>query len=152
MDLHEELAMQHLTRSRKVFVVHQYPIEIEGVSGNWSLPDFVALDFERKAVYVVEVTTAQSPGGLLKKVRDREEQWFAKLRDMLRRGGVVDDAWTKFEVVLYVRRDVAEKFRAQLGNPKDVTIYAFEEIGLYWDWDWPVFNARKQADETHNRL
>lgn len=34
MDLHEELAMQHLTRSRKVFVVHQYPIEIEGVSGN----------------------------------------------------------------------------------------------------------------------
>lgn len=116
------------------------------------MPDFVALDFERKVVSVVEVTTAQSPDGLLKKVRDREEQWFAKLRNMLRRGGVIDDAWTTFETVLYVRRDVAERFRTQLGNLKDVTIHAFEEIGLYWDWDWPVFKARKETDETHNKV
>jgi hypothetical protein len=148
MDLHEELAMEHLARSREVFVHHQYPIEIEGVSGQWSLPDFVALDYERKAVSVVEVTTAQSPDGLLKKVRDRESRWCAKLRDMLPRGGIVDASWARFEVVRYLRKDAAETFRAQLGSQPDVVIHAFEDIGLYWKWDWPAFGTKREVDGT----
>ena len=81
MDMYEELAMMHLTRNGKanVFVCPQYDID-----GRWASPDFVALDFESKTVWVVEVSGAASLAKLLKKVRDRERQWFEKLRQALR--------------------------------------------------------------------
>ena len=127
MDMYEELAMMHLTRNGKanVFVCPQYDID-----GRWASPDFVALDFESKTVWVVEVSGAASLAKLLKKVRDRERQWFEKLRQALR-PKVVDDSW-RFQVMLYIRSDAAKRSSKTLGDLADVKIRVFEKNGFPW--------------------
>ena len=59
----ETLIGTYLTRGGRVFIVPQYSIPPSPDSkGEWSCPDFVALDFERepREVVVVEVTTASN--------------------------------------------------------------------------------------------
>jgi hypothetical protein len=73
----------------------------------------------------------------LKKVLDRENQWLAKLREQLRQTRIIDDSWTRFHVVLYVRRSAAKELQKKLHGAADVIIRTFEEIGFPWNWDWP---------------
>ncbi len=129
MDLYEELAMVHLTRNGKtnVFVCPQYDI-----GGGWASPDFVALDFEGKKVWVVEVSGDARADNLLRKVRDRENQWFERLRRTLGQSKVVDDSWD-FQVMLYIRSDAANRFQEEFGDVKDVEIRVFEKKGFPWE-------------------
>jgi hypothetical protein len=101
-----------------------------------------------KAVKVVEVSAAGWPNGLLNRVENREQQWFGKLREELRRRGIIDDSWNKFQVVLYIREDAAKRFKERLGDPNDVVIQSFEKLGLPWEWDWAFQKADKQAAES----
>lgn len=81
MDMYEELAMTHLTPNgkTKVFVCPQYAID-----GGFSQPDFVAVDFKSKKVWVVEASGHYRPVALLKKVLSRENQWLERLSRELR--------------------------------------------------------------------
>lgn len=142
MDILEELVMEYLVQNRKMFVAPQYRI-----GGGWSMPDFVALDFAAKLVFVVEVTANGWPGGLLRKVRDRENQWLAKLRSELRGARIADDSW-KFRVELYIRKSAVERFQREIGDPPDVTVKSLEELGFYWQWDWSAEKAKKEAEEA----
>jgi len=143
MELFEEFVMWHLTRTGQVFICPQYELH-----AGWARPDFLALDYMEKAVKVVEVSAAGWPNGLLNRVENREQQWFGKLREELRRRGIIDDSWNKFQVVLYIREDAAKRFKERLGDPNDVVIQSFEKLGLPWEWDWAFQKADKQAAES----
>ena len=146
MDLFEELVLWHLTRKGDVFVCPQYEID-----GGWSCPDFVALNPKKKTVSVVEVSAASSPNGLLKKVRERENQWFGKLRAQLLKLGIIDNSWGPFQAELYVRDTVAKQMRTKF-NEEDIMIKSLEEIGFPWKWDWPSKKAAKEAEEMKSGL
>ena len=129
MNMYEELAMMHLTRNgkRSVFVCPQYEIDKRS-----ACPDFVALDFESKKVWVVEVSGDDMPDKLLKKVLDRENQWFKRLKRELQQSKVVNDSWD-FQVMLYIRREAAKRFEEKLGDVEDVEIRVFEKNGFPWE-------------------
>ena len=143
MDMFEELVLGHLTHNGTVFVCPQFSVD-----GGWSVPDFVALDFEERAVMVVEVSASASLRGLFDKVKKRDSQWLAKLEAQLRRRRIIDDSWSKFRVVLYVRESAAEKFRQEFKTAKDVEIRTLEEIAFPWNWEWVSAKLEKEAEET----
>ena len=143
MDVFEELTMWHLTHNGKVFVCPQFSID-----GDWSVPDFVALDFEKHRVMVVEASVAASPRGLFDKVKNRDNQWFARLRERLRQRQVIDDSWATFCVRLYIRTCAAEKLPPEISAAKDVEICQLEQIAFPWSWEWESTKLRKEAEET----
>jgi hypothetical protein len=101
----------------------------------WSSPDFVALDFARHQVQVVEVTTAWDVSGLVKKVEDRKNQWFALLRSQLLQRRVIDDSWT-LAVCVFVRKERSSEFTKRFGNAQDVSVDSLEDIVFAWKWPW----------------
>ena len=87
--LAEQVIATYLTRGGKVFIVPQYGTPAPGSEGDWSCPDFVALDFGKREVVVVEITSGADLGSITTKAKDRERQWFARLRQKLENDGVV---------------------------------------------------------------
>jgi len=67
-----EAVVMHYLAAQGLFLSPQFIIR-DG-AGEWSCPDFVALDFSRHQVQVVEVTTAYDVSGLIKKIQDKEKQ------------------------------------------------------------------------------
>jgi hypothetical protein len=143
MDLFEELVLWHLTRNGEegMFVCPQYQID------GGACPDFVTISPSERTVSVVEVSAAYSVGGLMKKVADRESRWFGKLRKQLLERRVIDDSWKTFQVVLYVRDDVAPMCEEQFAGASDVSIRSLGKIGFPWEWTWSAQKAEKEAQE-----
>ena len=112
MDLYEHLVLQYLTKDAHVFVSPQYSIRGD-TGGEWSCPDFVALNFRDKIVSVVEVSSASDPQSLRARVASRDVQWINRLREQLERNRVVDATW-KYYVAVFIRRDAERKFRAAI--------------------------------------
>lgn len=130
----EPIVMHYLTASQGLFVSPQFVIR--GPDGKeWSCPDFVALDFQKRQVQIVEVTTASDVSGLIEKVRKRDVQWVQYLRPDLIRRGAIDDSW-KFAVRVFVRADNVDVFARKLGDASDVSIQAIDEIMCAWKWPW----------------
>ena len=132
MDLYEHLVLQYLTKDAHVFVSPQYPIR-DDTGGEWSCPDFVALNFRDKIVSVVEVSSASDPQSLRARVASRDVQWINRLREQLERNRVVDASW-KYYVRVFIRRDAERKFRAAIGGGNDVVIHILEDLGAPWTW------------------
>ena len=137
MDIYEELVMRYLCDGKSsVFVCPNFR-----VTGGWSFPDFVVLDFKKgarkeKVVSVVEVTTNKNPLRLIEKVEKRNIQWLVKLKEQLHRSQVVDDSW-KYMVEVFVREDAAKKFHEKFDGQTDVKIHILDEKVLNcWKWDW----------------
>ena len=132
MDLYEDLILQYLTKDAHVFLNPQY--SIEGEPGTeWSCPDFVALDFQKKCVLIVEVSSACRPESLLKRVENRDHQWIQKLTNQLRRNGVVDESWN-YRVELFIRREAEAKFRKLLQEAPGIVIHVLEDLKPPWEW------------------
>lgn len=142
----EERVMDWLVQNQGAFVAPQYHL-YGGASADrkpWAVPDFVALDFKKKVVFVVEVSAADQTGGLLENVRNREDRWFQKLRAQLQTAEISDDIW-QFKVLLFLRKKEAETFRKRFADVGDVIIRSLEEIANYWEWDWPSEKAAKEV-------
>jgi hypothetical protein len=147
MDIFEELAMGHLTHNGTVFVCPQF--QIQTIKGSvWSVPDFIALDFGKRTVLIVEVSAAGWPRGLFDRVKKRDYQWLEKLKEQLRQTGIIDGSWSNFRVVLYVRESAAEKFRQEFKATQEVEIRKLEEIAFPWNWEWLSAKLNKEADEA----
>jgi hypothetical protein len=134
VDLYEEHVLQYLTMSRpEVFVSPQYEI-----GKNWSCPDFVALDFGRKVVSVVEVSVDANAGQLRQKIEAREKQWFSRLRAHLLQAGVTGNNW-QYHLEVFVRDNVHKKFEKKFRGQPDITIHSLEkeDIPFSWNWKWP---------------
>jgi hypothetical protein len=78
------LVLRYLVRDPYVFVSSQYSIK-DGAGREWSCPDFVALDFRRRLVSIVEVNTAYTRDRLWKKVAST----MAVPREVFIRNGAV---------------------------------------------------------------
>jgi hypothetical protein len=130
--LAEQVVATYLTRGGKVFIVPQYGIPAPGSKGDWSCPDFVALDFGKREVVVVEVTSGADVGAITAKAKDRERQWFAPLRQKLEADGVVSGWEIRF--LGFVRQQNLGKARAALIGHDRVAFAAIESATFSWDY------------------
>jgi hypothetical protein len=130
--LAEQVIATYLTRGGKVFVVPQYSIPDPGSKGDWSCPDFVALDFEKREVVVVEVASGADLGPITTKAKDRERQWFTPLRQKLKDDGVVDGWEIRF--LGFVRQHNLDKARAALTGHDRVAFASIESATFSWDY------------------
>ena len=132
VDIYEELVMQYIVgQGPYIFVSPQYSIKAD--KGEWSCPDFVALDFRRKIVSVVEVSSGSDISSLMSKTKDRENQWFTRLRNQLVANSAVNDAW-KFQIEAFIRGDVFDKFSTAFSGSDDVFVHKLEDIAFRWKW------------------
>ena len=133
MDIYEELVLQYLTKDAHIFVNPQY--SIRGDTGlEWSCPDYVALDFRNRSVWVVEVSSAQRPTTLHERVRRRDHQWIANLRAQLTANRVVDDSWKHYVVDVFLRRDAVAPFQREFRHDPAVRIHVLEDLRPPWEW------------------
>ena len=134
-DIFETLVAEFFTRDPYVFIHEQYSIK-DSAAGEWSCPDFVALNFRDHVVSVVEVNTAYKPEGLLEKVGNCDRQWLDLLRAQLAKRSIAD-GWN-YRVEVFVRRAAVEAVKAKAGNRPDVLVHTLEELKHPWEWDWPA--------------
>ena len=130
--LAEQVIATYLTRGGKVFIVPQYGIPAPGSTSDWSCPDFVALDFERKEIVVVEVATGSGIGPITADAKNREQQWFGPLREKLASDGVVEGWPIRF--LGFVRKANLEKARKALSGHDGVAFAAIESATFSWDY------------------
>ena len=128
----ESLVLYYLS-AQGIFLAPQFSIRSE--HGEWSCPDFVALDFAKKQIQVVEVTVAYSVDTLIEKVRQRELQWFNHLKPQLLELKIPVSDWA-CTVRLFIRRDRLDHVRAKFAGQDDVTVEAIEDISFAWMWPW----------------
>ena len=116
-----------------MFIVPQYGIQLPGSQSDWSCPDFVALDFEKREVVVVEVASGADIKSIVTKAQDRERQWFQPLRVKLRADGIVDDSW-HIRFLGFIRKVNLEKARQLIAPAADIAFAAIEDATFSWDY------------------
>jgi hypothetical protein len=130
----EPLVARFLTRGGKVFVVPQYSIPSDNPNQEWACPDFVALDFGKREIVVVEVSTGANPSLIGGKVQDRQKQWYGRLRAKLVEDRVADETW-RMRYLGFVRRANLDTLRRKFSGADDVAFHAIEDATfdyLYW--------------------
>ena len=141
MELYEEAVMWYVVSGGQRFVCPQFSV-LSDTGGEWSCPDFVALDFQAKTVYVVEATTDSTGNDLVKKVRNRESQWFSKLKAYLSMQDPSFGAW-QYRAAVFVRSEIVESFDKKIGSPADVAVFPFETALFGWRWNWKNGRSNK---------
>jgi hypothetical protein len=104
----EQVIEAFLMQGGKVFISAGYNIN----SGR-SCPDFVALDFSKQEVIVIEVTTAYDVATPIERVKNREQQWFNPLRAQLDADHIAEGWEMRF--LGFVRRDRQKKQETLFG-------------------------------------
>lgn len=138
---YESTVMYYLA-SKGLFLSPQFSIP-SGYDGEWSCPDFVGLDFAKKEINIIEVTTAYNVSGLLQKVNDRDNQWILKLQDYIKKNNIVDNTWS-YVVRVFIRKERIEYFKENLKNKSGVILQTLEEIAFPWAWDtWENMDAQQ---------
>jgi hypothetical protein len=128
--LAEQVVGTYLTQGGKVFICPSYSIKYNG--NEWSCPDFVALDFDKQEVVVVEVTTASNVSSILSKIQDRDQQWLLKLREQLTADHIAEGWDTR--VLCFVRRENLKKAEREFDGIEKVTFAAIEDATFSWDY------------------
>lgn len=131
--LAEFLVAFYLTRGGKVFIAPQYSIPSESPNADWSCPDFVALDFGKREVVLVEVISGANLSPIIAKIRNRQAQWYDRLRTKLTNDKVITSAWG-MRFLGFVRRHNLEKAKATCSGERDVTFFAIEDATFDWEY------------------
>ncbi len=147
MDMYEQAVMWYVVSGGQRFVCPQFSIPSDTGGGEWSCPDFVALDFQGKTVYVVEVTTDATGNNLVKKVRSRESQWFSKLKAYLSTQDLSFASW-QYRAAVFVRSEIVKEFDKKIGSPADVAVFPFERALFGWRWDWKSGRSNNALERT----
>jgi len=115
MDFYEEAVLFHLTAIRQMLVLPQAAI-LEHDSGGretWSAyPDFLALDFKRPGIEVVEVTKLPT----LKKIRGKCDQVYLKKVEQIIREKILRGHLASFPLNWHfiVRSQMIAKVQAEI--------------------------------------
>jgi hypothetical protein len=134
MELFEEAVLAYLAGPPQRFVRPQFSLEYKGMPGG-SYPDFVTLDYKDRVAYVVEVSAAYNIGGLIQRIRDREQRWYEPLRSHLGGLDLSFSSWA-LRMTVFVRKDRKEAAVAALQDANDVTVIALDDIMRSWKWNW----------------
>jgi hypothetical protein len=127
----------YLTMDGQVFLAPQYNVVFESEHGEGgACADFVALDWRRKHVVIVEVTTAADlEASLIGRIRERETRWYNPVRRTLKKLSAIDDTW-RVRFLGFVRAANLPRARSACGGSPDVTFHSIEDATfpwLYWD-------------------
>jgi hypothetical protein len=134
--LFELLIATYLTRGGKVFIAPQYPVPGDKINTEWSCPDFVALSFEvrdKPEVLIVEVTSASDPVPVTRKIRDRQNLWYDRVRSKLMSDGTIDEKWS-MRFLGFVRKANLVKLNEQFKDQGDVAFESIEDAMFSWDY------------------
>ncbi|MFT4927335.1 MAG: hypothetical protein ACI8WB_003441 [Phenylobacterium sp.] len=136
----EQIIMTYLAREG-LFLSPQFIVLEKGKE--WSRPDFIAINFKKKEIQVVEVTTAQDISRLMAKVADKNNQWFDKLIPQLKSSKVIpnedDNGWTNV-VRLFIREDCKQYAEKKVKGNDNVFIEILEDLAFSWKWPWDKWN------------
>jgi hypothetical protein len=125
MNLFEEAVLEYLTHEGDVFLCPQYP-----ASG--AKPDFVALNFAKPQVEVVEVCGAYDLNDLAAKLNNRG--WVEKLVAELRNKKVIDGNW-KLILRVFVAKAYRDNFCKKIGSPRDAIVETIDDVfASLLDW------------------
>jgi hypothetical protein len=126
--LAEQVVGTFLTQGGKVSISPGY-----NVGNGWSCPDFVALDFDKHEVVVVEVTTASNIATLLERVKNRDSQWFSPLRSQLVEMDAALKNW-EMRFLGFVRQECLKRARDTFADVPGVTFAAVEDTTFSWKY------------------
>jgi Holliday junction resolvase-like predicted endonuclease len=129
MDIYEEAVLNYITSSNNRFVNPQFNIEWDEINKiGGSLPDFVVLDFEKKTIYIVEVTKAYDIKNLLLKVEQRRERWIEPIKKSL---NDFFENW-EFHVTLFLRDERVEyAINKTKKYNKEVSVISLKKINCF---------------------
>jgi hypothetical protein len=133
----EPLIELFLTRGGKVFIASQYdiPYDPENADGG-TCPDFVALDFGKREILIVEVSGGADIRDLIKRVRDRDKRWFEPLKRRYKEEWNVLSEWN-MRFLGFVREPNLAKLRKIFEGVDRVSFYAIEDATFpykYWNF------------------
>lgn len=132
MELFEEAVLAYISATPGRFIKHQYDLKYkDGVGG--SCPDFVVIDYIKKTIYVVEVTTASNAATIISRIRERETRWFIPLKIEMSQWSVSFTEW-RYRVTLFVRDSLVDKIKNE--EMSDVFAIPFDEKIFPWKWTW----------------
>jgi Holliday junction resolvase-like predicted endonuclease len=134
MDQFEEAVLGYISAVPGRFVSYQMNILYDGKHGG-SCPDFVVLDFNRKTIYVVEVTSSADTKRLLERIREREARWLKPLTSLFDSFKPTFDKWD-YRITIFVRDEEAEAARKAISEFKDVSVISLDKVIFSWRWNW----------------
>jgi hypothetical protein len=143
MSDHEHEIATYLTLDGHVFLAPQYNVAYDReLNEGGSCPDFVALDLKAREVIIVEVSSASNMLPLIKRIEEREQQWYNPIRRKMKEVGVVDDSWKPTRFLGFVRRSNLSFARKTFEAAGDVAFWAIEDANFLWDyWDSRMKNG-----------
>lgn len=127
MEAHvEALVGTYLTRGGKVFISPQFTVawDRDRADGG-TCPDFVALDFDKRHVVIVEVTTASDIGTVLGRITKRQQHWYDPVQRRLTSAGAITSEW-KIRTLCLLRRERVGDAQRRLSD-SDVTFHPLED-------------------------
>jgi len=125
MDIYEEIVMMAITRGKNLFVCPQVNLN------NWSCPDFIGLDIKIPKIVVIEISSAINIDDLIKKVNDRENQWYKEIRKDIKNNEFIKNL--DIETHIYIRGEIKGKAELKINEPrKDVFVYKLEDYLKLW--------------------
>ncbi|MBE1426971.1 hypothetical protein H4684_003655 [Desulfomicrobium macestii] len=132
MEIFEEAVLAYISAAPGRFVKPQYDLKYkDGVGG--SCPDFVVIDYIKKTIYVVEVTTASDASTIISRIRERETRWFIPLKIEMSQWSESFAEWN-YRVTLFVRDSLVDKIKNEAMS--DVFAIPFDEKIFPWKWTW----------------
>ena len=134
MDRHEEAVMQFLTANGDTFIAPKYD-----VAQGWACPSFVALRPAKKQVWVAEVSASGYPLGLVDRINQRIERWYAPLLEQLQRLGIAQSDWS-IGLLVFVREDQMQWLQSRLKSSSGVHLLSLETASSPWLWDSLVWS------------
>lgn len=134
MDRHDEAVMQFLTANAETFIAPQYE-----VAAGWMCPSFVALRPAKKQVWVVEVSASGYPLGLVDRINQRVEKWYAPLLEQLQRLGITQPDWS-VGMLAFVRDDQMTWLQSRVKDLSGVHLLSLEQASSPWLWDASVWS------------
>ncbi|MEG0446922.1 MAG: hypothetical protein RR687_09145 [Comamonas sp.] len=135
MDRHEEAVMQLLTANGETFVAPRYE-----VTEGWQCPAFVVLRPARRQVYVVEVSASGYPLGLVNRLNERVERWYAPLLPQLQSLGITTADWS-VGCLVFVRSDQMDWLKERVKDASGVYVLSLEQASSNWNWEDAVWTS-----------
>lgn len=133
MDRHEEAVMQFLTANGDTFIAPHYE-----VAAGWVCPSLVALRPARKQIWVAEVSASGYPLGLVDRINQRVEKWYAPLLEQLQRLQVVQGDWS-IGLLIFVRDDQVEWLKGRVKDWSGLHVLSLETASSPWTWHSSVW-------------
>lgn len=126
--------INYLTMDGQTYIASQVEIAFDGKHGG-ACPDYVALDFRRRHVIVIEETEAWNTRPLCERIHNRNTRWFKPLAAFMLEKSIVTSDWG-MRFLGVVRPDRIEAFKNTFPSDGDVAFVSIEECLFSWKyWD-----------------